>query len=202
MKIASHIDQFGTAGLILTAIFSPCCFPLFAFAASLLGLGTFELFGGWTMWIFQALVLISLGGLYISYRNHHCTYPLLIAIPGSLLIFYGYYLNNGIYWIYFLYVGMLGLMIATGVNFYRNKLLASCETTSKNQNNPVELQSILTCPDCGHKKNEKMPVDACVYFYECEKCKSILKPLKGDCCVFCSYGTVKCPSIQMNKNCC
>lgn len=202
MKITNHIDKFGTAGLVLTAIFSPCCFPLFAFVASLLGLGTFELLGGWTMWVFQIMVLISVAGLYISYHKHSCTYPLLIAIPSSLFIFYGYYLNNGIYWIYFLYAGMLGIFIATGVNYYRNKLHGSCKINPKIENSTVELQSVLTCPHCGHTKSERMPVDACVYFYECEMCKSILRPMKGDCCVFCSYGTIKCPSIQMNKNCC
>ena len=32
---------------------------------------------------------------------------------------------------------------------------------------------------------------------------SYLKPKKGDCCVFCSYGTVKCPPIQESgKSCC
>ncbi len=41
-----------------------------------------------------------------------------------------------------------------------------------------------------------MPTDACVFFYMCEGCGSRLKPKPGDCCVFCSYGTVKCPPIQ------
>ena len=36
----------GTIGLFITALFSPCCFPLFAFGASALGLGNFELFCG------------------------------------------------------------------------------------------------------------------------------------------------------------
>ena len=60
----------------------------------------------------------------------------------------------------------------------------------------VGLQSVITCPHCGHKKTETMPTDACQYFYECENCKKILKPKAGDCCVYCSYGTVKCPSKQ------
>ena len=87
MKIKSNIDRIGTAGLFLTAFFSHCCFPLFAFGASALGLGSFELFGGWTMWIFQAMVLISIGGIYISYRKHKCLYPLLISIPSGVIIF-------------------------------------------------------------------------------------------------------------------
>ena len=60
----------------------------------------------------------------------------------------------------------------------------------------VELQSIITCPKCGHQKVETMPTDACVYFYECENCKEVLKPKSGDCCVYCSYGSVACPPVQ------
>ena len=66
----------------------------------------------------------------------------------------------------------------------------------------VTLQSVITCPECGFKKEETMPTDACQYFYECGSCKAILKPKAGDCCVFCSSGTVKCPPIQMDKKCC
>ena len=64
------------------------------------------------------------------------------------------------------------------------------------------LQSTLTCPHCAFRKEETMPVDACQYFYECEGCRKLLRPLPGDCCVFCSYGTVKCPPIQEQKGCC
>lgn len=41
-----------------------------------------------------------------------------------------------------------------------------------------------------------MPLDACVYFYVCKQCGERLKPLEGDCCVFCSYGSMPCPPIQ------
>jgi len=66
----------------------------------------------------------------------------------------------------------------------------------------VTLVSIITCPNCGHKKEEVMPTDACQYFYDCENCQSVLKPKAGDCCVYCSYGTVKCPPIQKGVSCC
>ncbi|MEI8113923.1 MAG: GDCCVxC domain-containing (seleno)protein [Bacteroidia bacterium] len=58
------------------------------------------------------------------------------------------------------------------------------------------------CPICGFTKEERMPEDSCQFFYECEKCKTILKPKKDDCCVFCSYGNISCPPIQANKSCC
>ncbi len=41
-----------------------------------------------------------------------------------------------------------------------------------------------------------MPTDACQYFYECLHCHTLLKPKAGDCCVFCSYGSLPCPSKQ------
>lgn len=66
----------------------------------------------------------------------------------------------------------------------------------------VIISSTITCPNCGHKKEEIMPIDVCVYFYDCEKCKSVLKPLRDDCCVFCSYGSVKCPPIQAGDKYC
>lgn len=65
----------------------------------------------------------------------------------------------------------------------------------------ITLESVITCPQCGHKENEKMPTDSCQYFYECRTCKKVLKPINNDCCVYCSYGTVPCPPIQENKDC-
>ena len=61
---------------------------------------------------------------------------------------------------------------------------------------PVIFESTITCPGCGTKQAEIMPTDACQFFYECERCKTVLRPKAGDCCVFCSYGTNKCPPMQ------
>lgn len=60
----------------------------------------------------------------------------------------------------------------------------------------IIADSELTCPECGYKSMETMPVDNCQIYYECKGCGALLKPLQGDCCVFCSYGTVLCPPIQ------
>lgn len=64
------------------------------------------------------------------------------------------------------------------------------------------LESLITCPQCGFEKEETMPTDACLFFYECTKCKALLRPQSGDCCVFCSYGTEKCPPKQQEHGCC
>lgn len=66
----------------------------------------------------------------------------------------------------------------------------------------VRLKSTITCPICGHQKKETMPADTCQYFYEYENYKTVLKPKQGDCFVYCSYGSEKCPSIQVKNNCC
>jgi hypothetical protein len=50
------------------------------------------------------------------------------------------------------------------------------------------LQSTITCP-----------TDACQFFYVCTGCGTKLKPKSGDCCVFCSYGSVPCPPIQQHR---
>lgn len=67
----------------------------------------------------------------------------------------------------------------------------------------IILKSTLTCPECNSIKEETMPTDACQYFYECEVCGTVIKPKSGDCCVYCSYGSVPCPPIQEGtNNCC
>ena len=49
------------------------------------------------------------------------------------------------------------------------------------------------CPNCSVTTSEEMPSDCCVYFWECPHCLQVIRPKPGDCCVFCSYGSVPCP---------
>ncbi|MGI8404702.1 MAG: GDCCVxC domain-containing (seleno)protein [Thermomicrobiales bacterium] len=62
------------------------------------------------------------------------------------------------------------------------------------------IDSTITCPVCGFTKSETMPTDACQVRYQCPQCGELLKPKPGDCCVFCSYGSVPCPPIQLEQN--
>lgn len=64
------------------------------------------------------------------------------------------------------------------------------------------LESTLTCPGCGARSHETMPTDACLFFWECPSCGERAKPKSGDCCVFCSYGSVPCPPVQEQRGCC
>ena len=57
----------------------------------------------------------------------------------------------------------------------------------------MAIQARITCPHCQHVESVEMPEDSCVFFFECPGCKKTLRPLPGDCCVFCSYGDHRCP---------
>ena len=61
------------------------------------------------------------------------------------------------------------------------------------------LDSTITCPECGTAKTERMPTDACQVLYECTGCGTLLRAKPGDCCVFCSFGSVQCPPIQAER---
>ena len=54
----------------------------------------------------------------------------------------------------------------------------------------------ITCPECSFSKVEAMPTNACQQCYICAGCGAALKPLPGDCCVFCSYADKACPPKQ------
>ncbi len=60
----------------------------------------------------------------------------------------------------------------------------------------IARQTVVTCPSCGFRREETMPEAQSPYFYTCTHCNKVLKPIFGDCCVFCSYGTVICPTEQ------
>jgi hypothetical protein len=58
------------------------------------------------------------------------------------------------------------------------------------------LHSEISCPKCAFKKTELLPTEICLLKYTCSACRYEMIPKEGDCCVFCTYGDVKCPSKQ------
>src|ERR1051326_5960220 len=76
-----------------------------------------------------------------------------------------------------------------------------CFSKSRRMENTIVFHTIITCPNCGYTKEETMCANACQFFYQCENCKAIIRPKPGECCVYCSYGTVKCPPVQMGLSC-
>jgi hypothetical protein len=57
----------------------------------------------------------------------------------------------------------------------------------------------VTCPVCKTKVQEKMSSEAPKRIYHCPKCLSWLSPKQGDHCIYDSYGSVKCPPIQIKE---
>lgn len=54
----------------------------------------------------------------------------------------------------------------------------------------------ITCPACHAPTPVEIPESACLYFWRCPQCRELIRPRGGDCCVFCSYGDVPCPSAE------
>jgi hypothetical protein len=61
------------------------------------------------------------------------------------------------------------------------------------------LEAVISCPRCGTQAHEFMPEGACQRFYRCLGCGATLRPLAGDCCVFCSYADTRCPPKQAEE---
>jgi hypothetical protein len=63
----------------------------------------------------------------------------------------------------------------------------------------MEINARITCPFCRFEKEETMPRDFCQINYICGRCKRMMKPKPGTCCIFCSYSDTVCPPKQMNN---
>ena len=64
----------------------------------------------------------------------------------------------------------------------------------------MDTKAVLTCPSCGRAQDVDMPTDYCVFFYDCVHCGALLRPKKGDDCVFCSYADKDCPPKLAESN--
>ncbi len=186
------LDKLGAVGAFLAAAAAPCCFPLLAAVGAALGLGALQAWRGYMDYVIQGFVLVSGVGGVFAFRQHRQAWPLTVVLASVGAIFIAFYIR---YHVTLIYAGLAGLGASALWTFViKRRVGARCR--------PITLQSTITCPNCGHRTEEKMPTDACRYFYECQNCHVMLKPKPGDCCVFCSYGSVKCPPIQAGVSCC
>lgn len=114
MKI-TFVDKFGSAGVLLTALSCPACWPLFASAGSALGLGILLPYEPILMnFAFPGFMGIALGGSVLSFRFHKQLAPLLIGVTSPLMALYGFYFG----WIVVLmYIGIFGCMISAVLSY-------------------------------------------------------------------------------------
>ena len=59
--------------------------------------------------------------------------------------------------------------------------------------------STVTCPVCGAPRLETMPGHLPQVVYYCFSCGESSWKRDGDCCVYCSYGSVPCPVVQRRQ---
>jgi len=192
MRKLGLLDNLGALGALLSAAACPACFPVLAAAGAAFGLGAFVPFEGYAMYVLQGFVLLALAGNILSFRAHKQIGPLLLGILSAALIFFAFYgrFNPAL-----VYAGLFGLLVVAIWNAIAQKRCARYAPSG------LIRKSVITCPHCGFQKEETMPADACQHFYECTRCKALLKPKADDCCVFCSYGSAKCPPQQKEAAC-
>jgi len=91
--------------------------------------------------------------------------------------------------------------VPIGIGSAYNILKKSVKIIGRENMTDIQLQSTITCPRCHQKTIEQMPTDYCLYIWVCPNCKNKLKPKEGDCCVYCSYVSVRRPPIQKGSRC-
>jgi MerC mercury resistance protein len=174
------LDKFGSIGALVAAAACPVCFPKLALIGAVFGLGALGAYESQLVIAAQLLVGVAVLGHVLAYRRHRRRWLPGLAIGSAVAVFAGLY---ALEWL--AYAGFAGLIAASIADLWQ-RLPRRTRT-----------RSVLTCPECGHLQKETMPADACQFFYECKGCGKLLRPKPGDCCVFCSYGTVRCPPMQV-----
>ena len=182
-ELKSLPEKIGTVGAVVAAAACPVCFPKLALIGARFGLGAFGAYESQLFIAAQALVIIAVLGHAASYLRHRNGWLLGVALASGAAVFAGLYASGSEALIY---AGFAGLMAASATEFWNRR---------RRRAGPI-LESTIRCPQCGAQRTEHMPTDACLYFYPCSGCNATLTPKRGDCCVFCSYGTVKCPPMQ------
>ncbi|GAB4241078.1 MAG: hypothetical protein OHK005_03730 [Candidatus Methylacidiphilales bacterium] len=173
---------------VVGAALAPCCFPVLAAGLGLVGIA------GWetgSRWITQGSAVLTLVALWRARRGFGGIFSLLVGVTGAGLIFVAYHAT---FFASLVYEG-LSLLICGAVGLWVYRRLRW------DLKQPI-LRSVLTCPACGFRKSETMPTHACLFFWDCPKCGARARPLAGDCCVFCSYGTAPCPPVQLRGCAC
>jgi hypothetical protein len=179
----TYLEKVGSIGAIAAAAACPICFPKLALVGAFFGLGAMSAFEYELLIAAQALVVLAVAGHVLSYLRHRNWWLLGSAVLSGAAVFAGLYLAGSELLVY---AGLTGLVAASTADLWRR---------FRPRPGPV-LESEITCPKCGLQRNETMPTDACQFFYECSGCGALLRPKSGDCCVFCSYGSVRCPPVQ------
>lgn len=61
----------------------------------------------------------------------------------------------------------------------------------------TQMVTLIICNDCQHAFVTEMPLIEEVHQIVCIHCESVMTTNKDQCCVYCSYGSEKCPKMQL-----
>ena len=189
-RFFTKLDRVGSAGALIAALAAPCCLPVFATFAAAIGLPLLTLNEQIVLSVLEGFALLSVLGLAFAGWRHRQFGPLLLGTTSAVALLVAFHARFSSSLVY---TGLAGLCAASVWNYFIFR-------RRKSGPSAVTLISAITCPECGHRSEENMPTDACLFFYDCSKCGVRLKPKAGDCCVFCSYGSVKCPPMQAGRS--
>lgn len=64
----------------------------------------------------------------------------------------------------------------------------------------VVRESTLVCPRCNHGERMMMAENSSLVVHVCQSCGLEMHRLPGNCCLFCTWGTVPCPTAQRAYN--
>lgn len=183
------LEKIGAWGSVLAAAVCPVCFPKLALIGALVGLGAFGAYESTFFAAAQVLVALAVLGHALAYLRHRKLWLLALGVTSGTAVFAGLYALGSEAVIY---AGFAGLLVASATDFWSRR---AGRRGQRNAATPA-TESVITCPQCHYRRRETMPTDACLFFYKCTACGALLRPKAGDCCVFCSYGSVKCPPMQ------
>jgi hypothetical protein len=186
----TYLEKIGGIGATMAAAACPVCFPKLALLGALFGLGALSAYEWQLVIAAQVLVALAVLGHALAYLRHRKRWLLGLAVLSGAGVFGGLYLLNSEA---VTYAGLAGLAVASATDFWARSRSRAWSSLRRTESVP---ESVITCTNCGHRKREKMPTDTCWFFYECAGCHTLLRPKAGDCCVFCSYGSAKCPPMQ------
>jgi hypothetical protein len=120
--VRNILDKVGSIGVVIAGAAVPCCFPFLSLFGSILGLSFLAPYESAIMWVLQGLVLLALVGSVIAYRGHRKIAPLVLAILSTAAILYGI---NTTLDIYYIYGGMIGLLIVSVWNSIEGRRCAT-----------------------------------------------------------------------------
>jgi hypothetical protein len=189
-RTIGFLGSIGSVLALFTAAAAPCCLSIFAAFAGAVGLTALGLNEQFVLYAVQGFALVAVVGLVFAVSKHSQFGPLILGAMATLALFFSFHAR---FYALVVYFGLAGLCAASVWNYRLSR-------KAKRHEADVTLKSVITCPTCGHRAEETMPTNACLFFYDCSACGAKLKPKPGDCCVFCSFGSVPCPPVQQGAN--